>query len=136
LWFWLSPVRSPGAGACRAAPRRRISPASPFPASSPATAARSTLIKSLEDSRASAVLLSIDSPGGTVTGSEALYEAIRRLAAKKPVVAVVDGMAASGGYIVALGGERIVARQTSPVGSIGVVAPDSQCRQAARHDRR
>jgi protease-4 len=80
------------------------------------------LIKSLEDSRASAVLLSIDSPGGTVTGSEALYEAIRRLAAKKPVVAVVDGMAASGGYIVALGGERIVARQTSPVGSIGVVA--------------
>jgi protease-4 len=80
------------------------------------------LIKSLEDSRASAVLLSIDSPGGTVTGSEALYEAVRRLAAKKPVVAVVDGLAASGGYIVALGGERIVARQTSPVGSIGVIA--------------
>jgi len=80
------------------------------------------LIKSLENSRASAVLLSIDSPGGTVTGSEAVYDAVRRLAAKKPVVAVVDGVAASGGYIVALGGERIVARQTSPVGSIGVIA--------------
>lgn len=80
------------------------------------------LIKSLETSRASAVLLSIDSPGGTVTGSEALYDAVRRLAAKKPVVAVVDGIAASGGYIVALGGERIVARQTAPVGSIGVIA--------------
>jgi protease-4 len=80
------------------------------------------LIKSLEESRASAVLLSIDSPGGTVTGSEAVYDAVRRLAAKKPVVAVVDGMAASGGYIVALGSERIVARQTSMVGSIGVIA--------------
>jgi len=80
------------------------------------------LIKSLETSRASAVLLSIDSPGGTVTGSEAVYEAVRRLAEKKPVVAVIDGVAASGGYIVALGGERIVARRTSPVGSIGVIA--------------
>ncbi|WP_332699219.1 signal peptide peptidase SppA [Bosea sp. (in: a-proteobacteria)] len=79
------------------------------------------LIKSLEDSRASAVMLRIDSPGGTTTGSEAVHEAVRRLAAKKPVVAVVDGLAASGGYIVALGSDRIVARQTSLVGSIGVL---------------
>lgn len=79
------------------------------------------LIKSLEDSRASAVLLRIDSPGGTTTGSEAVHEAVRKLSAKKPVVAVVDGLAASGGYIVALGSDRIVARQTSLVGSIGVL---------------
>ncbi|KUL97279.1 protease [Bosea sp. WAO] len=79
------------------------------------------LIKSLEDSRASAVMLRIDSPGGTTTGSEAVHEAVRKLAAKKPVVAVVDGLAASGGYIVALGSDRIVARQTSLVGSIGVL---------------
>lgn len=79
------------------------------------------LIKSLEDSRAQAVLLRIDSPGGTTSGSEALHEAVRRLAAKKPVVAVVDGLAASGGYIAAIAGERIVARQTSLVGSIGVL---------------
>lgn len=79
------------------------------------------LIKSLEDSRASAVMLRIDSPGGTTTGSEAVHEAVRRLAAKKPVVAVVDGLAASGGYIVALGSDHIVARQTSLVGSIGVL---------------
>lgn len=79
------------------------------------------LIRSLEDSRASAVMLRIDSPGGTTTGSEAVHEAVRRLAAKKPVVAVVDGLAASGGYIVALGSDRIVARQTSLVGSIGVL---------------
>lgn len=80
------------------------------------------MLSSLETSRASAVLLRIDSPGGTVTGSEAIYEAVRQLAGKKPVVAVVDGVAASGGYIAALAGERIVARQTSPVGSIGVIA--------------
>jgi protease-4 len=79
------------------------------------------LLKSLEDSRASAVMLRIDSPGGTTTGSEAVHEAVRKLAAKKPVVAVVDGLAASGGYIVALGSDRIVARQTSLVGSIGVL---------------
>ncbi|MDR6873869.1 protease-4 [Bosea sp. BE125] len=79
------------------------------------------LIKSLEDSKASAVLLKIDSPGGTTSGSEALFDALRRLAAKKPMVSVVDGLAASGGYIAALGSDRIVARQTSLVGSIGVL---------------
>lgn len=79
------------------------------------------LLKSLEDSRAAAVLVRIDSPGGTVAGSEAIYDALRRLAAKKPTVAVVDGLAASGGYIAAMGSDRIVARQTSLVGSIGVL---------------
>jgi protease IV len=68
-----------------------------------------------------AVLIVVSSPGGTVPGSEALHEGIRRLAAKKPVVAVVDSIAASGGYIAALGADRIVARQTALVGSIGVL---------------
>lgn len=79
------------------------------------------LLKSVADSKASAVIVTINSPGGTTTGSEALYDAIRVIAAKKPVAAVVDGMAASGGYIAALGTDRIVARQTSLVGSIGVL---------------
>ena len=80
------------------------------------------LIKSVEDSKAvSAVVLRIDSPGGTTSGSEALHTALRQLAAKKPMVAVVDGVAASGGYIAAMGADRIVARQTSLVGSIGVL---------------
>ncbi|RDJ25034.1 signal peptide peptidase SppA [Bosea caraganae] len=79
------------------------------------------LIKSLEDSKAEAVLVRIDSPGGTVTGSEALYDALRKLAVKKPMVTVVDGLAASGGFIAAMGADRIVARQTSLVGSIGVL---------------
>jgi protease IV len=72
-------------------------------------------------SSAAAVLVVVNSPGGTVPGSEALHEGIRRLAEKKPVVAVVNGLAASGGYIAAMGADRIVARQTALVGSIGVI---------------
>ncbi len=53
---------------------------------------------------AKALIVKISSPGGTVTGSEHIYDELRRVAAKKPVVAVVDSMAASGGYIVALRG--------------------------------
>ncbi|MDJ1158882.1 signal peptide peptidase SppA [Chelatococcus sp. SYSU_G07232] len=80
------------------------------------------LLKSLRDAQgAKAVLVTIDSPGGTTTGAEALYDALRRLSEKKPTVAVVDGMAASGGYIAALGTDRIVARETALVGSIGVL---------------
>jgi protease IV len=82
-------------------------------------------LKLLEDvgksKNAVGVLLIIDSPGGTVPGSEMLHESIRRIAEKKPVVAVVNNLAASGGYIAALGADRIVARQTSLVGSIGVL---------------
>ena len=67
------------------------------------------------------VVISINSPGGTTTGSEELYRNIRRLAEKKPLVAFVDGTAASGGYITALATDYIVARETSLVGSIGVL---------------
>ena len=72
-------------------------------------------------SHASAVILSIESPGGTTTGAERLYDHIRKLSEKKPVVAVVGGMAASGGYIAAMGADRIVAQGNSLVGSIGVL---------------
>jgi protease-4 len=79
------------------------------------------MIKRVEDSKAAAVLVRIDSPGGTVTGSEAVYDAIRRLAAKKPTVATIESTGASGAYIAALATDRIFARQTSIVGSIGVI---------------
>jgi protease-4 len=70
---------------------------------------------------ARAVIVHIDSPGGTTAGSEQLHTALRRLAAKKPTVIVVDGMAASGGYIAAMAGEHIIAQGNSIVGSIGVL---------------
>lgn len=72
-------------------------------------------------SAAKALIVKIGSPGGTVTGSEHIYDELRRVAAKKPVVAVVDSMAASGGYIVAIGTDRIFADDNSLVGSIGVL---------------
>jgi protease-4 len=79
------------------------------------------LVDDVAKSHAAGVILSIESPGGTTTGAERLYEHIRKLAEKKPVVAVVGGMAASGGYIAAMGANRIVAQGNSLVGSIGVL---------------
>ena len=79
------------------------------------------MLKNVADSKASAVIVTVNSPGGTTTGSEALYDAIRVIAEKKPTATVITGTAASGGYIAALGTDRILARQTSLVGSIGVL---------------
>lgn len=72
-------------------------------------------------SAARAVIVHIDSPGGTTAGSEQLFNALRELQGKKPMVVVVDGLAASGAYIAALSAEHIVAQETSLVGSIGVL---------------
>jgi protease IV len=68
-----------------------------------------------------AVIVHVDSPGGTTAGAEELYEALRRVAAQKPTVVVVDGMAASGGYMAAMAADHIVTQSTSLVGSIGVL---------------
>lgn len=83
------------------------------------------LLKRLDKVRTSSavkgVILSIDSPGGTTAGGEAIYEAVRKLAAEKPVVAQVGTLAASAGYMIATASDHIVARQSSIVGSIGVL---------------
>jgi protease-4 len=78
-------------------------------------------LERLEKSNHAAVIVHINSPGGTTAGSEQLYDALVRLKAKKPLVVVVEGLAASGGYIAAIAGDHIVARQSSLVGSIGVL---------------
>jgi protease-4 len=83
--------------------------------------ARVEALERLEKSSAAAVIVHINSPGGTTAGSEQLYDALTRLRAKKPVVVVVEGLAASGGYIAALAADRIIAQQSSLVGSIGVL---------------
>src|SRR5947209_6985413 len=82
---------------------------------------RTEALARLEKSSAAAVIVHVNSPGGTTAGSEQLYDALVRLKAKKPLVVVVDGLAASGGYITAIAGDHIVAQQTSLVGSIGVL---------------
>jgi protease IV len=75
----------------------------------------------LAKSSAKAVIVHINSPGGTTSGSEELFDSLTRLRESKPVVVVVDGLAASGGYIAALAAEHIVAGETALVGSIGVL---------------
>jgi protease IV len=84
--------------------------------------ARQKMFEAIGKSGAKAVLIEIDSPGGGVTASEELYGDIRKLAETRPVVALVGSVAASGGYIAALATDRIIARQTSLTGSIGVLA--------------
>jgi protease-4 len=83
--------------------------------------ARVEALERLEKSSAAAVVVHINSPGGTTAGSEQLYDSLVRLKAKKPLVVVVEGLAASGGYIAALASDHIVAQQSSLVGSIGVL---------------
>src|SRR6201999_4312944 len=82
---------------------------------------RTEALERLENSRAAAVVVHINSPGGTTAGSEQLYDSLTRLKAKKPLVVVVEGLAASGGYITAIAADHIIAQQTSLVGSIGVL---------------
>lgn len=68
-----------------------------------------------------AVVLVMDSPGGTVVDTESIYMELTRLREKKPVVTVVNGMAASGGYYLSVNTDYIFAKPTSLVGNIGVI---------------
>ncbi len=74
-----------------------------------------------KDKTAKALIVSIDSPGGSVTPSEALHDAILRVAAVKPVVAVMGTTAASGGLMVAMAAPHVIAAPSSVTGSIGVI---------------
>lgn len=77
--------------------------------------------KIADDSRAKALLVLVDSPGGSVGGGQALHNAIARVAAKKPVVVVMGGTAASAGYMIAVPATRIFAQESTLTGSIGVL---------------
>lgn len=79
-------------------------------------------IKALhDDARVRAVVVEIDSPGGTAPISDAIFRAIQRLSLRKPTVAFVMNGALSGGYLIACGARKIIALPTSLVGSIGVI---------------
>lgn len=79
--------------------------------------------RAARDKNVKAVVLRINSPGGTVTASDLMYEVVTdfRVKSGKPVVASTQEVAASGGYYVACGADQIVAHPTSVVGSIGVI---------------
>jgi protease-4 len=74
-----------------------------------------------EDPLVRAVVVVINSPGGTTAGGEELYESLSALRAEKPVVAVINELGASAAYMAAIGTDRIFARRLSIVGSIGVL---------------
>jgi protease IV len=82
---------------------------------------RTEALDELAKSSARAVIVHVDSPGGTTAGAEQLYDALRRVGAAKPMVVVVDSLAASGGYIAAMSADQIIAQGSSIVGSVGVL---------------
>lgn len=80
------------------------------------------MIRDISESTAvKGVILSINSPGGSTTGGEALYEALSELAKKKPLVAEIRTVGTSAGYMIALASDHVVARYNSITGSIGVL---------------
>ena len=82
---------------------------------------RAALQQAREDQRVKAIVLEIDSPGGEVTASDAIYSAVVKTRARKPVVVYMDSLAASGGYYVSCGGKFLMANETTITGSIGVI---------------
>lgn len=91
------------------------------------SAARTTemirMLRAIEENRRiRALVIDIDSPGGGAGASEYIYRSVERVAARKPVVAFVRGMAASGGYMVACGASKTIALPMALVGSIGVIS--------------
>src|SRR5438132_1362480 len=82
---------------------------------------RLALQQAREDSHVKAIVLEIDSPGGEVTASDQIYNAVTKARARKPVVVYMDSLTASGGYYIACGGKFLMANETTITGSIGVI---------------
>jgi protease-4 len=80
------------------------------------------LVKFTKDDSVKAIVFRIESPGGGVSPSQELYREIQRTAEKKPVVASMGSVAASGGYYIASGVQKIYANPGTITGSIGVIA--------------
>lgn len=91
----------------------------------PDRAASEPFVKTLrrlgDDARVRAIVLRIESPGGSALASDRMWHAVRRAAGRKPVIVSIGDMAASGGYYVAAAGSHVLASPGSIVGSIGVV---------------
>ncbi|MBY0407476.1 MAG: signal peptide peptidase SppA [Rickettsiales bacterium] len=84
-----------------------------------------------ENPKAKAVILWLDTPGGSAVGGEEIFLRIRGLAAKKPVVAVMRSITASAGYMIALGADHIIAREGTITGSIGVLVETAEVTELA-----
>lgn len=85
-----------------------------------------------DDPHITAVIVHLDTPGGTVVGGETLYGSIKAIRAKKPVVAVMGDIATSAGYMVALGADYIIAHNGTLTGSIGVLLQSVELSELSR----
>ena len=83
----------------------------------------SVLEEARQDDRIGAVVLEVSSPGGLATSSESIYYTMLKLRSQKPLVVVVDGIAVSGGYYMAIAGNRIYAPASAYVGNVGTRGP-------------
>ncbi len=82
---------------------------------------KSALDQAINDFDVAAIILSVDSPGGEITASDVLYQAVRTAAEEKPVVVFINSIGASGAYYTACGANWIMSNPTSFTGSIGVI---------------
>ncbi len=85
-----------------------------------------------EEKSVKAVIVNINSPGGGIVGSEILFEDLRAIAAKKPMVVVMGSVAASGGYMAAVASDYIIAHNGTLTGSIGVLMESPEFTELAR----
>ncbi|MCC8467972.1 MAG: signal peptide peptidase SppA [Rickettsia endosymbiont of Eriopis connexa] len=90
------------------------------------------LKKIIDDSYIKALIVNVNSPGGTVVGSEKIYNILRKISEKKPVVIVMGTMAASGGYLISLGGDYIISHNGTITGSIGVILQTAEVTELAQ----
>lgn len=86
-----------------------------------ASNALKSLRSAIEDKDIKGIILRINSPGGTVAMSQSMHEEVMRLRKVKPVIVLIEDMAASGGYYIACAADRIIAQEGSLTGSIGVI---------------
>ncbi|MCC8461643.1 MAG: signal peptide peptidase SppA [Rickettsia endosymbiont of Ecitomorpha arachnoides] len=90
------------------------------------------LKKIIDDSHIKALIVNVNSPSGTVVGSEKIYTILRKISEKKPVVIVMGTMAASGGYLISLGGDYIISHNGTITGSIGVILQTAEVTELAQ----
>lgn len=88
---------------------------------------RSEILKKIaEENAIKAVIVEIDSPGGTIVGSEILFSELRKIALKKPMVVLMNSLAASGGYMASIASDHIIAHNGTLTGSIGVLMQSAE----------
>ncbi|KJV80841.1 signal peptide peptidase SppA, 36K type [Rickettsia hoogstraalii str. RCCE3] len=90
------------------------------------------LKKIIDDSHINALIVNVNSPGGTVVGSEKIYNILRKISEKKLVVIVMGTMATSGGYLISLGGDYIISHNGTITGSIGVILQTAEVTELAQ----